>query len=796
MPALAARIRRDPAGGRPRICAAWAAASPSRTGRSRNTHPHGFGARGAGHGLGDQQATVWRQHPRDLAQDPQHHLVVVVVQHADQRTRSAPPGSGSRRKSPPMPDGAAARPSAAKTRVGPLHDRGRSNSRSCSRGQPGSSRGEERTVAAADVEQHAMPAERVGVEISRPPGPATAPSARVYSSTRSAGNAPAPHRRRTPSSAPGRPSHAAHAQQCHRVGEVAIEHVVMAHHRDRAGLPSSAAPSSPSPAPSLARGSTRRSAAAARSRQATASGRRPSSSASCSTLAGRPAAAAAGRAARRPAAPGNRRSRRRGRRTRARCAARSAGSAKRHCPALEPRAREAGFAPGEQARAIRRWHAPPSSGRTGVVVDMRGPASGGAARQLSGSSRRASFEHQRAQRRPPGHGGIASTGATDQAVEILDRAGGARAAATMLGDPGAASRPQDLAEFLAGSPIASRISSATWWPRPGARRACARAARRRPPRSRRNWSRRTTAHRSWPLIGSTSDRRLALPALPGDDPGSAPARDRSAIAGAETLRERGATAREVLEREHDQRVTHQHRDALVERPVHRRPAATRGGVVETWQVVVDQRAQCSNSIEAAAASASGDSGAPQAAAQPGTGADARARRQGTRRSGSRRRGAAGIRALHREATAAARPARCAAWCPRGLPASACQVLLSLSDVLEYRHRPRARQRRGTRGPGPGGRRFVADADRHDLHRAAHSVLRGPDDAAIAPGGYAWWYVDALSADRRHGLTVIALLGSVFSPYYARARRRDPAADPLQYCAMNVALYGDTRIAGQ
>ncbi len=34
------------------------------------------------------------------------------------------------------------------------------------------------------------------------------------------------------------------------------------------------------------------------------------------------------------------------------------------------------------------------------------------------------------------------------------------------------------------------------------------------------------------------------------------------------------------------------------------------------------------------------------------------------------------------------------------------------------------------------------------------------------GGYAWWYVDALSDDGRHGLTLIAFIGSVFSPYYA------------------------------
>lgn len=63
------------------------------------------------------------------------------------------------------------------------------------------------------------------------------------------------------------------------------------------------------------------------------------------------------------------------------------------------------------------------------------------------------------------------------------------------------------------------------------------------------------------------------------------------------------------------------------------------------------------------------------------------------------------------------------------------------------------------------------------------------DAGIAPGGYAWWYVDAVSDDGRHGLTIIALLGSVFSPYYASARRRDPAASPFEHCALNVALYG-------
>ena len=61
---------------------------------------------------------------------------------------------------------------------------------------------------------------------------------------------------------------------------------------------------------------------------------------------------------------------------------------------------------------------------------------------------------------------------------------------------------------------------------------------------------------------------------------------------------------------------------------------------------------------------------------------------------------------------------------------------------------------------------------------------------VLPGGYAWWYVDALSDDGRNGITVIAFIGSVFSPYYAWARRNTAGApNPLHYCALNVALYG-------
>jgi len=88
---------------------------------------------------------------------------------------------------------------------------------------------------------------------------------------------------------------------------------------------------------------------------------------------------------------------------------------------------------------------------------------------------------------------------------------------------------------------------------------------------------------------------------------------------------------------------------------------------------------------------------------------------------------------------------------------------------------------GQRAPGTG------SADGSALRQTGSSEPNGGlcFNAPVNAGGYEWWYVDALSDDGHYGLTVIAFIGSVFSPYYAWSGRRDP----LNHCAVNVVLYG-------
>lgn len=65
------------------------------------------------------------------------------------------------------------------------------------------------------------------------------------------------------------------------------------------------------------------------------------------------------------------------------------------------------------------------------------------------------------------------------------------------------------------------------------------------------------------------------------------------------------------------------------------------------------------------------------------------------------------------------------------------------------------------------------------------------DAPVPEGGYRWWYLDAFSDDGTAALTVIVFIGSVFSPYYYRARRRGLGV-PENFCSVNAILYGPDR----
>src|SRR6056297_1503944 len=94
------------------------------------------------------------------------------------------------------------------------------------------------------------------------------------------------------------------------------------------------------------------------------------------------------------------------------------------------------------------------------------------------------------------------------------------------------------------------------------------------------------------------------------------------------------------------------------------------------------------------------------------------------------------------------------------------------------------------GPLPGGRQHPpgpGHTNGRDIGAYGGSTSAiGPElDQKVDRGGYIWWYVDAISDDGSNALTLIACIGSVFSPYYAWSKRDDP----YDHCAINIALYG-------
>ena len=74
-----------------------------------------------------------------------------------------------------------------------------------------------------------------------------------------------------------------------------------------------------------------------------------------------------------------------------------------------------------------------------------------------------------------------------------------------------------------------------------------------------------------------------------------------------------------------------------------------------------------------------------------------------------------------------------------------------------------------------------------IHNETRTDCPAPFDVAVPDSGYRWWYLDGVSHDAQHGIVIIAFVGSVFSPYYFRARQRGPT--PAEdYSSINVCLY--------
>ncbi len=62
---------------------------------------------------------------------------------------------------------------------------------------------------------------------------------------------------------------------------------------------------------------------------------------------------------------------------------------------------------------------------------------------------------------------------------------------------------------------------------------------------------------------------------------------------------------------------------------------------------------------------------------------------------------------------------------------------------------------------------------------------------VPAGGYRWWYIDGFSDCGKFGITLIAFIGSVFSPYYFRSRSRGTTLAE-DHVSLNAILYGPSK----
>jgi len=97
---------------------------------------------------------------------------------------------------------------------------------------------------------------------------------------------------------------------------------------------------------------------------------------------------------------------------------------------------------------------------------------------------------------------------------------------------------------------------------------------------------------------------------------------------------------------------------------------------------------------------------------------------------------------------------------------------------------------GNQGPISGGGRHASGGGHSDGSALREARSRGDHDGPrfdlkVDADGYAWWYIDGISADGSRAVSVIAFIGSVFSPWYRWSGRRDPHNN----VCINVATYG-------
>ena len=70
-------------------------------------------------------------------------------------------------------------------------------------------------------------------------------------------------------------------------------------------------------------------------------------------------------------------------------------------------------------------------------------------------------------------------------------------------------------------------------------------------------------------------------------------------------------------------------------------------------------------------------------------------------------------------------------------------------------------------------------------RGRNDLARPRFDIRVEKNGYAWWYIDGISKDGTKAISIIGFIGSVFSPWYYWAGRKNPQ----DHACINVALYG-------